>query len=632
MGFFRNSKITAGLLWGMAGAVGVHAQNPTGLSVVNAANYFYQIAPGSVATAFGENLPTGASASVEICTPGSPPSGCVSATVAATSSGQISFLVPTSVTANPSVVEVLDSGSVVASGSVPVTSLSPGIFTANFAGYGVFAGQAYEQNGYVSVTNDTAGQVEGVAVPASSSSGQSILILYGTGWKNVNPANVKVNIGNTSIAPQYIGPSHESGLDQLNVPIPSGLQTESSQMENINVTINHATDSTTGVYTTNTVEFCLAGTSGDQDCPAVISAPEPLCTEPLPYLGAPYAPHGIFVLEFPGANLTPVTDYIAKQPAVCGGNIFVVWSQVDQGNGNYNWSSVDNAIAPWTAVGKKVNFIVWGTSDSATNTATPSYVTSDPSYKSVTCTESGATRTDPVYFSAGYMNNYQNFIQAVLNRYGSNPSVAYMRFGLAQGGEAFPSCLQEQMAAAGVGSISAFDTFWENYISSMTSFEKSVQESVLNSSGRVVQLMQALNEFGNPPQYNVTQFEAQNAKSLGFGFGSQGLSMADLTNYQSGGTCTSDWCNNFVNLLGYVPLELQTIAPTSSSTTSTDTAGSLSALIPFALKLHTQIFELYIQDLQTAYDPTSQYYTQYSAAYQQALNQAANYVGYGSQP
>jgi len=56
----------------------------------------------------------------------------------------------------------------------------------------------------------------------------------------------------------------------------------------------------------------------------------------------------------------------------------------------------------------------------------------------------------------------------------------------------------------------------------------------------------------------------------------------------------------------------------------------MTVLLPFALSLHTQVFEVYVQDLQVAYDPTSQYYGQYSKAYQQVYDQVAQSVGYGS--
>ena len=53
----------------------------------------------------------------------------------------------------------------------------------------------------------------------------------------------------------------------------------------------------------------------------------------------------------------------------------------------------------------------------------------------------------------------------------------------------------------------------------------------------------------------------------------------------------------------------------------------MTVLLLFALNLHTQIFEIYIQDLQVAYDPTSRNYAAFSQAYQQVFQNTAAVVG-----
>jgi hypothetical protein len=127
----------------------------------------------------------------------------------------------------------------------------------------------------------------------------------------------------------------------------------------------------------------------------------------------------------------------------------------------------------------------------------------------------------------------------------------------------------------------------------------------------------------------VLSFEAQNAKALGFGFGSQGLELSDVTAYNSGRLCGSDWCNQFQTNYGGVPLELQTIAASDPSNAAGGT-GSLTVLLPFALKLYTQILEVYVEDLQVAYDPTSAAYAQYGQAYRQLFDQVAGTLGYAA--
>jgi hypothetical protein len=116
--------------------------------------------------------------------------------------------------------------------------------------------------------------------------------------------------------------------------------------------------------------------------------------------------------------------------------------------------------------------------------------------------------------------------------------------------------------------------------------------------------MAAINQYGNPIQHDVLSFEAVHAKSHGFSFGSQGLTGSDIPNDAAGRSCSSEWCALFRANVGQVPLELQTIAASDPANTPGGT-GSLGVLLRFALSLNTQILEIYVQDLQVAFDPTS---------------------------
>ena len=155
----------------------VLAARAQSLSVVNAADYVSQISPGSIASAFGANLPTDASTGVNVCAP-----GCISATVFASSAGQINFLVPDPLAASQVTVQVVHAGAVVASGTVSVSSVSPAIFTADNSGTGIFNGQVYDNGAYDSVVT------RAVSAP-------NTLILYGTGWKHADASTVRVSMG-----------------------------------------------------------------------------------------------------------------------------------------------------------------------------------------------------------------------------------------------------------------------------------------------------------------------------------------------------------------------------------------------------------------------------------------------------
>jgi hypothetical protein len=334
----------------------------------------------------------------------------------------------------------------------------------------------------------------------------------------------------------------------------------------------------------------------------------PPCNAPISSVAAPDGPHGLFVLQFPGTPLTTIDTYLVNNPVVCGGNIFVVWSEVDKGPGanpRYDWSGVDSQIATWTGAGKSANLIVWVVSDATTNTATPSWVLSQ--VPTVSCT---TTSPVPVFWNSTFVSLYKDFIAEVLATYGTNPSIGYIRFGLAAGGETYPVCYSALVQQGFT------TTIWENYISTMMNYEKS-----LNPTS---QLMLGINSYGAPPDDAVPDWEAATSVQLGFGFGSQGLSAADMQNYNTGKPCSVDWCANFEKYEGQAALELQLLA---ASQPDGGGEGSLVTLLPFALQLHTQIFEIFANDFDVAYDPNNPYYAQYGAGYREVFESTAKVVG-----
>src|SRR5579859_2424806 len=59
----------------------------------------------------------------------------------------------------------------------------------------------------------------------------------------------------------------------------------------------------------------------------------PKCSEPLSTVEVPGAPHGLFVILFPGARINGQTNILLHNPAICGANFYVVWKEVDRGPG-----------------------------------------------------------------------------------------------------------------------------------------------------------------------------------------------------------------------------------------------------------------------------------------------------------
>lgn len=322
---------------------------------------------------------------------------------------------------------------------------------------------------------------------------------------------------------------------------------------------------------------------------------------------------GQYVLQEAGRDLGPIRKYIMNQPTVHGASILIIWSHVDQGAGQYDWSSVENQISPWSAIQKPVNLIVWGTGFTSNN-ATPMYVVEDPGYQSVTC----YGESYPVYYNSVYKQSYQTFIKALLNRYGSDPRIGYIRVGLSRGGEAFPTCLAALIQLGGYTDLDQFNSVWESYIAEMTAVQQTVPHTA--------QLVTPVNQYGTLGQYEVPDWEAANAVTLGFGFGCQGLQLSDTISYPNS-PCASDWCALFAGQPATVPRYLQTISA-SDPANVTGGVGSLTVLLPFALSLGAQALEIYVDDWQVAYDPTSPNYAKYGAAYRRVFAQTQAALGY----
>jgi len=325
----------------------------------------------------------------------------------------------------------------------------------------------------------------------------------------------------------------------------------------------------------------------------------------------------------------PLQSYLLNNPIVSGGNLVVEWGMIDQGPGaspQYDWSALDEEIAPWTVAGKKVNLIVWANSDSTAatcsdgtasttgNCAIPAYVWQQlgPS-NYVSCSSQYGTQRIPNYLDqAGFQIPYQQFMAAVVQKYGSSPAIGYIRIGLGHGGETIPvSSWNDSSSACGqaFAKWGVTVTSWETYLAGMLSYEAGLRSPK--------QLMVGVTPMG--VRSAVPNYVAPLAVPMHVGFGSQGWQQSDITNYPN---CTANWCNLFAEFAGQgVPLELQTVlesCPDRSCAT-----GSLVDLVPFAVAHNATVLEIYYSDWLIAFDPANPDYAQYGAAYAQVLTQAA---------
>lgn len=147
---------------------------------------------------------------------------------------QINYLIPSGTTAGIATVTVLNSaGGTVAVGSLDITSVAPGLFTADTSGKGLPTGQVLRvKTGnvqqYESLARFDTTQNKWVAVPIDlgATTDQVSLVLYGTGIRfRSSLANVVAQVGGTTAAQVTFAGSQGSfvGLDQINVLLPRTL-------------------------------------------------------------------------------------------------------------------------------------------------------------------------------------------------------------------------------------------------------------------------------------------------------------------------------------------------------------------------------------------------------------------------
>lgn len=283
----------------------------------------------------------------------------------------------------------------------------------------------------------------------------------------------------------------------------------------------------------------------------------------------------------------------------------------------------------------------------------------------------------PNFMSGVYVKNYQAAMAALIEHYASNPGVGYIRVGLGKGGEInIPRGWHDPGEPCGeayvkrwgytVGDSNKYT--WNAYLEKMLDFEGS-----LHAAKQLMVSITPVQSPGHNPQ-EVSDFIAPIAVKNGIGFGNQGLStqaMHDCTGMQA------DWCNLFERFKGKVPLESQTLGKSCPQGPPCDEGqgegqgqgqgrgqgsggqgqrrwpgqggpgngrwgqgrgqgggagmsgrlsgmtGSLVPLLPFAIKNHATILEIYCDDWLLAFSPNHPLNRRFGSDYVQALRQAA---------
>jgi uncharacterized protein (TIGR03437 family) len=208
-------------------------------TTVSAASGTAPVAPGSIVTIYGSNLAASAVGTNLLPLPTN--LGGTSVTITDSTGTQASlplfYAGPNHIDAE--IPQTLSGGTAILSISTPTGSLTsdvllntvaPGLFAANQDGSGVAAAQLVtnQPDGsqtVVNIFNSPCAAGTCVGVPLDVSSGQTALVLFGTGIRNLASLSaVMVTIGSQTLPAAYAGPAPTyTGLDQVNVLLPASL-------------------------------------------------------------------------------------------------------------------------------------------------------------------------------------------------------------------------------------------------------------------------------------------------------------------------------------------------------------------------------------------------------------------------
>ena len=211
------------------------------LTNVNAANYGYSLAPGTIASAFGTGLSPATVSANSATLPQS--LGGVTVTVMdssgvarpaqlfSVSPGQVNFVMPDSTAGGNAIVSVSSGGNKVASSVTTISAIAPALYTANGNGTGAAAALFTHAFADGTVTSGvtyacTASGCLPATVDLGGPGDQVGLTLYGTGIRNRSSlGGVSVMIGNEPGTVTFAGAQGQfAGLDQVNVIVPADLK------------------------------------------------------------------------------------------------------------------------------------------------------------------------------------------------------------------------------------------------------------------------------------------------------------------------------------------------------------------------------------------------------------------------
>ena len=165
----------------------------------------------------------------------------------------------------------------------------------------------------------------------------------------------------------------------------------------------------------------------------------------------------------------------------------------------------------------------------------------------------------PVPYEAPYKTGWEAFVAAAIAHYNASPNlsqISYMRVGRSAAEKRFRSAFR------------ILSRFRRRIRTACRAGCSTTPTSInlVQAQSPKMQILDPLNQAGSGGSANANygSSEAQiaagykNAPGATNGIGSQGMQASDITNYNAGSSCSSDWCAEFDNYYqSGVPLELQ---------------------------------------------------------------------------
>ena len=308
-------------------------------------------------------------------------------------------------------------------------------------------------------------------------------------------------------------------------------------------------------------------------------------------------------------------SWLTSITQICGAHIVFPWRPIDNGSGVYDWSSVEQKIAPWVSAGKKVALSFAGADaiyqqegqDNTTLLATPDYVMQqvDVIRCSARTTSTGAIKKvppTPVYWEPGYAENWKKFIRAAIERYQDDPRVAYLRFGVGAADESFPmthagsepTCVAEWNAHG-----MSYQT-WLTHALSIIDFIGALKPRIPIGFD--------MNKLGRWDQRPLGFASATSAEAAKFGFlvGNEGFSGQD-----------ADWNALYRERRRQTQTYMQALTPQDQN--QRYPRGILPTILQNAHDLGIQLYELAPREYKIAYRPSGSVSQDQSATVRPAL-------------